>query len=234
MNCQKEYHIRRSQRARRARIVVTADKVEVVAPLCMPEKQIQQFMRAKQSWIESAKNKVQQHVGNIASFAPESYQQGALIPYLGKQYRLQIKVSQEKRIKIAFEQDFIAYVPETLKGLELSEQVRQALTAWMGQSAAKQARKTMGHYAPLYQLSPRSIVIKTQKSRWGSCGIHNDIHLNWLLILAPAEVFEWKQQTGHPAGTPYFTGLKRLGEDNSGSSVLVSVEDIIDNRKQTT
>ncbi|NOQ15204.1 MAG: DUF45 domain-containing protein [Methyloprofundus sp.] len=191
MNNQKEYHIRRSQRARRARIVVTADKVEVVVPLRMPEKQIQQFMRAKQSWIDAAKNKVQQHVDNIASFAPESYQHGALIPYLGKQYRLQIKVSQEKRIKIALEQDFIAYVPETLKGSALNEQVRIALLSWMGQAAAEQARTTMEHYAPLYQLSPRSIVIKTQKSRWGSCGIHNDIHLNWLLILAPAEVFEY-------------------------------------------
>ena len=191
MNSQKEYHIRRSQRARRARIVVTADKVEVVAPLCMPEKQIQQFMQAKQGWIESAKNKMQQHVDNIASFAPESYQQGALIPYQGKQYRLQIKASGEKQVKIAFNQDFIAYVPETLKGSELSEQIRIALVTWMGQAAAEQARKMIGHYAPLYQLSPRSIVIKTQKSRWGSCGIHNDINLNWLLILAPAEVFEY-------------------------------------------
>ncbi|NOR81656.1 MAG: DUF45 domain-containing protein [Methyloprofundus sp.] len=191
MNSQKEYYIRRSQRARRARIVVTADKVEVVAPLRMPEKQIQQFMQAKQLWIESAKNKVQQHVDNIVSFAPESYQHGALIPYQGKQYRLQVKISQEKKINIAFEQTFVAYVPEGLKGLEQSEKIRIALLAWMGQAAAAQAVKTMNHYTPLYQLNPRSIVIKTQKSRWGSCGIHNDINLNWLLILAPAEVFEY-------------------------------------------
>jgi len=191
MNSQKEYQIRRSQRAKRARIVVTANKVEVVAPLRMSEKQIQQFMQAKQSWIESAKNKVQQHVDNIASFAPESYQHGALIPYQGKQYRLQVKISQEKKINIAFEQTFVAYVPERLKDLDLSEKIRLALLAWMGQAAATQAVKTMNHYAPLYQLSPRSMTIKTQKSRWGSCGIHDDINLNWLLILAPAEVFEY-------------------------------------------
>ena len=40
-------------------------------------------------------------------------------------------------------------------------------------------------------LYPRFIKIKTQKSRWGSCGIHNDINLNWLLILAPPQVMEY-------------------------------------------
>ena len=195
MNSKQGYQIRRSQRARRARIVVTADKVEIVAPLRMPEKQIQQFMRAKQAWIEAAKNKVQQHVDNIVSFAPESYQQGSMVPYQGKQYKLQIKVGQEKRIKIEFEQSFIANVPvslyQSLTQTELSVQVRLALIVWMGKAALKQAEKYTHKYAPLYKLSPRSITIKTQKSRWGSCGIHDDINLNWLLILAPVEVFEY-------------------------------------------
>jgi predicted metal-dependent hydrolase len=30
-----------------------------------------------------------------------------------------------------------------------------------------------------------------QKSRWGSCGIHNDIQMNALLIIAPPAVFEY-------------------------------------------
>lgn len=38
---------------------------------------------------------------------------------------------------------------------------------------------------------PRSVRIKTQRSRWGSCGIHNDIYINWLLILAPRFVLEY-------------------------------------------
>jgi predicted metal-dependent hydrolase len=195
MNNKLAYQIRRSSRAKRARIVVTAEKIEVVAPLRMPEKKIQQFMRAKQAWIASAKNKVQQHVDNITSFAPEIYQQGAIIPFQGEQYKLQIKAGQETQIKIALEQSFTAYVPErmykTLKPAELSAQIRSALITWMGQTATKLAAKTMDKYAPLYQLSPRSITIKTQKSRWGSCGIHNDVNLNWLLILAPASVFEY-------------------------------------------
>jgi predicted metal-dependent hydrolase len=46
-------------------------------------------------------------------------------------------------------------------------------------------------HAKKYHLYPRFIRIKTQKSRWGSCGIHNDINLNWLLVLAPPQVMEY-------------------------------------------
>ena len=195
MNNRQGYQIRRSARAKRVRIIVTVDKVELVAPLRMPEKQIQQFLDAKQAWIETAQNKVQQHADNINSFAPASYQQGVLIPYQGEQYELQVQVTQEQYVHIDFNSAFIAYIPERLQKKltqsELGEQIRRAIIFWMKQAAAKQALKTVVFYTPLYQLTPRSITIKTQKSRWGSCGIHNDINLNWLLILAPAGVFEY-------------------------------------------
>jgi len=193
---QKEYfHIRRSARAKRARIIVTAEKIEVVAPLRMPEKQIHQFVAAKQAWLESAKNKVQRHVDSIARFSPAEYTEGAMVPYQGERYALAIKPSQNKQIKITFEQNFVAQVPDNflvkLSPEELSGHIRRAFIHWMAQMAAKQSTHYMDKYADLYQLHPRSITIKEQKSRWGSCGIHNDINLNWLLILAPAEVLEY-------------------------------------------
>ena len=40
-------------------------------------------------------------------------------------------------------------------------------------------------------VAPRSLKIKTQKSRWGSCGPNNDINMNWLLMLAPPEAMEY-------------------------------------------
>jgi len=195
MSQKENYRIRRSARAKRARIIVTAEKIEVVAPLRMPEKQIHQFVAAKQAWLELAKHKVQRHVDSIARFSPTEYKEGAMVPYQGERYALAIKSSQNKQIKITFEQDFIAYVPESflakLSSEELSDHIRRAFIHWMAQMAAKKSALYIDKYAALYQLSPRSITIKEQKSRWGSCGIHNDINLNWLLILAPAEVLEY-------------------------------------------
>ncbi|MBE0470445.1 MAG: M48 family metallopeptidase [Methyloprofundus sp.] len=195
MNTLENYPIRRSARAKRARIIVTAEKIEVVAPLRMPEKQIYQFVAAKQAWLEAAKNKVQRHIDSIARFSPAEYKEGAMVPYQGERYVLTIKPSQNKQINITFEQDFVVYVPESflakLSSKALSDSIRRAFMQWMVQMAGKQSSVYMDKYAVLYQLHPRSMAIKEQKSRWGSCGIHNDINLNWLLILAPAEVLKY-------------------------------------------
>lgn len=195
MDSKENVQIRRSRRSKRARIVVSAEKVEIVVPLRMPAKQIQQFIQSKQTWIESAKNKIQQYVTNIEIFAPESYRQGAMIPFQGAHYVLHIKSSKTQQIEIEFELSFIAYVPEqlsqSLTESELGEQIRQVLIAWMVRTAQMHATKYMEKYIRLYQLMPRSVSIKTQKSRWGSCGVHNDIYLNWLLVLAPVAVFEY-------------------------------------------
>jgi len=187
--------IRRSQRAKRIRIIVTPEKIEVVAPLRLSEKKIRQFMQAKQDWILSAHKKVQQSVASKVSFAPDSYQTGALIPYQGKQYLLEVKESQCAEIKIDFFKKFMAYVPEGFSQQysvkERSELLKQEISVWMMDLAVKQSAVYMDRFSFLYQLYPRSITIKTQKSRWGSCGIQGDIYLNWLLILAPVKVFEY-------------------------------------------
>jgi predicted metal-dependent hydrolase len=46
------YRIRRSDRARRARIVVDADGVEVVVPRRMALRHVEPFVAEKQRWIE--------------------------------------------------------------------------------------------------------------------------------------------------------------------------------------
>ena len=191
------YQVRRSQRAKRARIIVSPEKIEVVAPIAMPEKQIQRFVQEKQAWIAKARSKVDQHVSTIASLAPENYQHGVMLPYQGHQYPLSINVSpNEALIKVDFSFDrftisIAEHVYEHLSSQELNRHVRYAFIDWMIQAARSYAVKILDYYSPLYQLTPRSLTIKAVKSRWGSCGIHDDINLNWLLILAPAKVYEY-------------------------------------------
>jgi predicted metal-dependent hydrolase len=38
---------------------------------------------------------------------------------------------------------------------------------------------------------PTGVTLKQQKTRWGSCGIDDRIHINWLLVLAPPGVLEY-------------------------------------------
>ncbi|MGZ8163137.1 MAG: M48 family metallopeptidase [Methylobacter sp.] len=185
------YQIRRSQRATRTRIVVTQDKVEVVAPAKVSEHRIHQFVLSKQQWIVLTLAKIAANKHDYKSLAPDFYGHGAEIPYQGEMYKLVIRPSKLKRIKIEFSNEFIAYIPEAWITKENSDELKEALIKWMKKNSRLQVERLVNRHAEKRQLFPRTINMKTQRSRWGSCGIYNDIHINWLLIMAPPEVLEY-------------------------------------------
>jgi len=184
------YIIRRSQRAKKIRIIVTPEKIEVVAPIRAPERIIHDFVSQNQEWVEATSYKVKTTKRNVKKLAPDSYSDGVFVPFRGKQVRVGLKQSLSTKVQVEFDgNEFYVFLP-ILKG-DKSELIRTALIEWMKNQAYKDVESYVNFYAKKYNLYPRYVRIKTQKSRWGSCGIHDDINLNWLLILAPPEVMAY-------------------------------------------
>ncbi len=186
------YSIRRSSRINATRIVVKADKIEVVAPPKMPERQIKAFVAQQQDWINAALLRVTEQTQAIPKLAPANYAQGVHIPYLGQQLVLQIEPVNGSRLHIRHTDNAVlqVYLPVSMAA-QGSELIRLALTRWMKLQARQHAERLIAQHAPRFGLIPRSLRIKTQKSRWGSCGPDNDINLNWLLMLTPPQVLEY-------------------------------------------
>ncbi len=189
------YEIRRSSRAKKTRIVVTGRKIEVVAPMKVAEQKIHDFVFAQKNWVEEAVKKMQSRLEDIVSFAPDKYRDGAKVPFRGEYFTLTIKFSQRRRIKIEFEPSvgFVAHFPAVpeVSSNERNELLKNALIKWMKEQAKQESHRYIRKHAERYRLYPRSVRIKTQKSRWGSCGIRDDINLNWLLMMAPPPVMEY-------------------------------------------
>lgn len=164
----------------------------MVAPVRVKEKDIHLFVHSQQDWVIKAVNKFASKQRNIKKLAPETYAHGVLIPYRGKKVKLIVQPTSKNKLQIEFKHDeFIAHVPVHFCKHETSEMIRLALVDWMKADALQKVEVIVEQYARLHKLTPRFIKIKTQKSRWGSCGIHNDINLNWLLVLASPEIMEY-------------------------------------------
>lgn len=170
---------------------MTPGQVEVVAPEKVSEHRIHQFVQEKQQWVVLTLAKIANSHHDYKGLAPDLYSHGAEIPYQGGMVKLVIRPSKLKRIKIEFSKEFIAYIPEALITREYSDELKEALIKWMKKNSKLNVEQLVNRHAEKRQLFPRTINMKTQRSRWGSCGIHNDIHINWLLIMAPPEVLEY-------------------------------------------
>lgn len=185
------YRIRRSHRVTNARIVVKPGQVEVVAPVKIPEYQLHHFVQEKRQWIERALYKMATASPQQSGFVPREYKTGEKIAYLGQAYPLSLVPSKLKRVKIEFSEAYKVHVPEILMPEQHQSHIREALIRWLKKQTRQQVEHFVNIHAPKKGLTPRSITIKTQKSRWGSCGINNDININWLLVMAPKEVLEY-------------------------------------------
>ena len=175
-----KYNIRRSQRAKKTRIVVTAEKIEVVAPLRVSTSKIHAFVEAQQDWVVAATDKVVAKRKKISRLSPEVYKDGVVVPYQGMQTGVRLKSHALTKVKIDYnDQCFTIYLPAGFEGEDNSERIRLTLTEWMKKQTLKKVNNYVALHSDKYNLVPRYIKIKTQKSRWGSCGIHDDINLNW-------------------------------------------------------
>lgn len=185
------YHIRRSQRATRVRIVIRLGKVEVVSPVKISDQLIHSFVCSKQQWIEQAIGKtVSSNLSFNGQMVIVSEQENSVL-YQGCRYPLVIHLSMRKRTVIHFSEFFNAYVPQELNHERQIEQVKKVLIQWMRQELKNQVELLISQQGRKMQLFPRKISIKLLKSRWGSCSVNNDISINWLLLMAPVGVLEY-------------------------------------------
>src|SRR3954451_3508375 len=87
-----EYPIRRSDRARRARINVSADGVEVVVPRRMALRHVAPFVEQKRPWIERTLRRIRE----AEEAAAVRLVDGGSVPYLGSTLPLRVRVEPDR------------------------------------------------------------------------------------------------------------------------------------------
>jgi hypothetical protein len=179
------YTVRRSDRARHARIVVDASGVEVVVPRRMALRHVEPFVQEKSRWIERTLRRLRE--AEEARQLPE-LEHGGSVPYLGRELLLRVSV-EPGRVR-----DHVARRGEVLHvsvGTPGEEPVRAALERWyrrrarieVGARLDAATRRVGAHYTRL--------TIRSQRTRWASCSSTGAMSFNWRLLLAPEPILDY-------------------------------------------
>lgn len=180
-----EYTVRRSDRARRARIQVSADGVEVVVPRRLSMSEVEPFIAEKAPWIERTLRRMREAEAERPATELED---GGQVPYLGEMLLLRVKVEPGRtRSHVARRGDVLS-VKVAEDG---PEAVADALEAWY----RRQARSEVGHRLDAACArageSYTKLSIRAQRTRWASCSSTGAMSFNWRLLLAPPEVLDY-------------------------------------------
>jgi hypothetical protein len=177
------YRVRRSDRARRARIVVGADGVEVVVPRRVPLRQVVPFVEAKRPWIERTLRRQREAAADAPRIRLEP---GGELPYLGE--RLALDVRREpgrRRAHVARDGDRLVV------RLPAGGDLRAAVEAWYRRRARAEVVRRLDAACARAGRRYSKLTIRGQRTRWASCSSSGAMSFNWRLLLAPAEVLDY-------------------------------------------
>ena len=200
------YRIRRSTRARRARILVGADGVEVVVPARFPLRDVEPFVREKQPWIERTLARLRE---SAAELPPAVLADGGSVPYLGERLALAVRVEPGRERAHVVRRGDVLHValPAPADGAPADAAasrgsavdgaasavapLHDALEAWYRRRARAEVAPRLDAAVARAGTSYTRLPIRAQRTRWASCSSRGAMSFNYRLLLAPAEILDY-------------------------------------------
>lgn len=175
--------IRSARRRRTIAMGVNGGEVIVRAPMRMSQAEIVAFVRQRPAWV----------LKRLDAQAPvRRFEDGETVPYLGRELPLRVVAVPGRRSSVVLEPGgFAVQVPWSFEGEARAAKVRAVLTAWYRERATSLFGELVTRWSAASGLTPKSVLVRDQKSRWGSCGPDGTIRFNWRLVLAQPELAEY-------------------------------------------
>lgn len=164
----------------------------VKAGLKTPDKLIEQFLLAKEFWIEKH---LQKFSDKKIEFPEKKLLHAEVFPFLGKNLSLKLVPTPLKKIFFSKTDDhLLMHIPMISWNSIESEELQQyfsELKKFYLKEAEKLVPQRLELWSQTMQLYPRKLSLRNQKSRWGSCSSRGTLNINWRLMGAPIEILDY-------------------------------------------
>ena len=197
------YRVRRSPRARHARIQIDGQGVEVVVPRGFPRRRVEPLVQEKRAWIERTLGRME---SARAEFPPPRLEDGGSLPYLGERLELRVRVERDRQ------RSHVARRNGTLHVALGRQPLRDALEGWYRRQARAEVAPRLDAAAARAGLTYTRLSIRGQRTRWASCSSNGAMSFNYSLLLAPHEILDYvvEHEVAHlevPDHSPRFWAL---------------------------
>lgn len=186
------YRVRFSPRAKRKRLVVTPEGVEVIAPegtALDGEGGIHAFVHGKRRWLWDARRAVEDRHEKLLE---QHWASGAKLQYRGRWLMLDIRAAGVEAVEIACRSKLHIRVPQgSSGGVARLEAVRTACHAWLRARAERDLQRFARRHQSSLGIRAAGARLSDAEHAWGTCGKDSIIRVHWRLIQAPAVAMEY-------------------------------------------
>ena len=179
-----QIEVTRTDRKKSASIHIDGNLVKVIAPKSLSDNRVRELITKRTPWIKTKLNEQSQR----PIPKPKEYVSGETVPYLGRNYRLKVVSGDTVSIKMKN-----GYLVATIPEGETNRQkdIKSLLEDWYQAHAEMRLKEKTERLSKIVGVTPKSVSVKSYKSRWGSCSSNGELTYNWRIILAPHRIVDY-------------------------------------------
>lgn len=183
-----ESAVRYSDRARSARLRVGARHgLVVVVPTGLQRERVQRIVASKCDWIASkldAIDAIRHLIPQVAQARPQAFD----LPALAEAWRVEYREMRRGSVGAKSDQPGRIVVFGAINDVDACH---AALRRWLARRATEALPAWLDRVGAQCGLKPTSVVIKNQRTRWGSCAASGRISLNCKLLFLPRDLVRY-------------------------------------------
>ena len=186
LNGQKvDFRLVRSESARKLKVRVGIDGVEVVQPVERDSEELEAFLRSNEAWILDQLERVDR-LRSIRK--PISEIEGEIL-FRGVSTPVRVEgIARRKGTnKVVVEGGTITVV----RGLQSQTAPAKTLENWLRKEARQEILRHLNVLTEKLGKHPRKVYVMGQRTKWGNCSALQNLSFNWRLIMAPDFVMQY-------------------------------------------
>ncbi len=187
------YRIRRSARRRTVTLAIDPERGLVIyCPRRYPRRGLETLLREKARWIL---DKIAWVERLRAQKARLRWVPGSPLLFQGTLYPLEVHRDGRGPLLRRQDERLTLHIPERAgQGAgqgPTAQCLREHVIAGYKAAARREIMLRVEHFQAMLGVRPRTVRIKAQRKRWGSCSALGGLNFNWRLILAPPPVLDY-------------------------------------------
>lgn len=180
-----DYRLVRSKTARKLRVRVGPDGVEVVHPVGRNGEEVSDFLVANESWILDQLARAEQ----LRKVRRPIRRAAGEILFRGEPTRVRIETSHSRASGNTVR--FLDGEIVVSRGPRSRIPIWRSLEHWLRRQARWEIDKHLAVVTGRIGQTPQRVYVMGQRTKWGNCSSRRNLSFNWRLVLAPDYVLRY-------------------------------------------
>ena len=163
------------------------EPLKLTLPVFVPYKRAEEFLREKESWIQRNLEKIRKLEDQYTVFTEG-------MEFSTHEHKLEISRYREENPRVSLRnKKIMVQLPEQadVEDPGIQDMIRWGIQAAWRKEAKRYLPARLGELSRKHQLPFNKVIIKNNKTRWGSCSHRNNINLSLHLMRLPEHLIDY-------------------------------------------